>query len=330
MEHIIRDVLSVLVFIVLVIQTIRLSYFKRNFKEERNFSSIMVDLLNHKNIRITKLHAANAYLRSKMDRGRRNYNSLDIKYDLLDKENKKNQERIKQFDTSLQEECYRNVELKNRVRELEAAIANTSVEPKPNIQIITKDSKGEFSSKPLNTALDEMNKTADKEVYVNHMISPLPSIHEVLKRYDAIKGINHDYEHQIMERLNERPISRASEMYKPYFGGNAIPPENIHMNEDEDQYNTTAEDNEEDNQLTNCTCTELNQCNNCKRESDAYMKHLEEKYPEDKPKVLEIERMVPFASVKDCKCDMCETGRILYEEWRIKQKSGHRKESNEA
>lgn len=177
----IEHIIVVILFIIVVIQTIRSSYFKINYKVLEELNEEHLEKIKDISNESDRFEEASIYLREKI---------VTLKAEISKKINRLNY-------------------LENRVKELEALIAATSLK----------------KVKPLNTALDEMNKAADK-------ISKIPDTHRSMgpnfkesSVYDVI-DINKD---QIILQKQQ--------------------------DEDEDQYNTTAEDNEED---VRCSCKKCN------------------------------------------------------------------------
>jgi len=292
----IEHIIVVILFIIVVIQTIRSAYFKINYKALEELNEYHLEKIKDSSNESDHFEKANIYLRGKLDTVRQEYAKLENQFNYYKKNDWEHLYRL--VDEKLKKE-------RNRVKELESLIAATSLK----------------KVKPLNTALDEMNKTADKwsdyHKQMNTTINKEDKVHyggnhpapKNITVYDVL-GFSEDKEHLILQKQFSATLE-----------------------EDEDQYNTV---NEEQEIKKSCEC---DYCKNFRvvpfaegddHNESKFYKSWKQKQDTSPKEEGEIENTYPFCSIKGCNCQMCEDGRRMYQEWRAKQKSGHRKDSNEA
>ena len=293
-----EHILLLLCFIGLVIQTVRTSYLSANKDFYKG--------------RVEHLEMGNEFLRDRHDKDKSSVSSSNNREESLikrineqDQEIEKLHKEIKWFKTEYEAVIQKilkinsqNVELAIRNNKLQDTLELERCNIKQLESIIAATSLKKV--KPLNTALDEMNYTADKQKKnydsVLDSIDPIKNDRPTNREKDSLnyhyqvkneKGITEILSYfELRNKVQKGEKLILTDTWDKTFSSDLTP------DFDEDQYNTTAEDNEED--------------------------------------IPEIKRNYPFRSIKDCNCQKCKNGRRLYKEWRTKQKNGHRKDSNEA
>lgn len=190
----IEHIIVVILFIIVVIQTIRSAYFKINYKALEELNEYHLEKIKDSSNKSDHFEKANIYLRGKLDTVRQKYTKLENQFNYYKKNDWEHLYRL--VDEKLKKE-------RNKVKELESLIAATLLK----------------KVKPLNTALNEMNKTADKVAYdieTRDVFTVLSGKKMTLK--------------EALEKVNNEPYRFFVDPYDK---------------EEEDQYNTTAEDNED-------------------------------------------------------------------------------------